>query len=53
MTKKQTSKKEIEAYIKFLEKALMSVNFKNNEPEKYEKYKEKLARERLKLKLFK
>lgn len=51
MAKKQTSKKEIEAYIKFLEKALASKNFKNNEPEKYEKYKEKLARERLKLKL--
>lgn len=51
MAKKQTSKKDIEAYIKFLEKALASQNFKNNDPEKYEKYKEKIAKERLKLKL--
>lgn len=51
MKKKQTSKKEILEYISFLEKALASKNFKNNEPEKYLKYKEKLARERLKLKL--
>lgn len=45
------TEKEIENYIKFLEKALASKNFKDNEPLKYEKYKEKLARERLKLKL--
>lgn len=51
MGKKQTSKKDIEAYVKFLEKALASQNFKNNDPEKYEKYKEKLAKERLKLRL--
>jgi hypothetical protein len=51
MAKKQTTKKDIEAYIKFLEKALASANFKNNEPEKYQKYKEKLERERVKLKL--
>lgn len=51
MAKKQATKKEIEAYIKFLEKALNSANFKNNEPEKYEKYKEKLAKEKLKLRL--
>lgn len=49
--KKQTSRKDIEAYIKFLEKALASENFKKNKPTEYEKYKEKLARERLKLKL--
>lgn len=49
--KKQTTKKEIEDYIKFLKKALASKNFKNNEPEKYEKYKGKLEKERLKLKL--
>jgi len=49
--KKQTTKKEIEDYIKFLEKALASKNFKNNEPEKYEQYKGKLEKERLKLKL--
>ncbi len=48
---KQTSRKEIESYIKFLEKALASQNFKTNDPKKYEEYKEKLARERLKLKL--
>ena len=48
---KQTTRKEIEAYIKFLEKALASENFKNNDPEKYEKYKGKLSSERLKLKL--
>jgi hypothetical protein len=51
MAKKQATKKEIEQYIAFLEKALASANFKSNEPEKYEKYKEKLAKERLKLKL--
>jgi hypothetical protein len=53
MTKKLISKKDIEGYIKFLEKALNSENFKNNDPEKYEKYILKLAKERLKLKLFK
>lgn len=51
MANKKVTKKDIEAYIKFLEKALASANFKNNEPEKYSKYKEKLAKERLKLKL--
>jgi len=51
MGKKQISKKEIEDYIKFLEKALNSKNFKSNDPEKYNKYKEKLSKERLKLKL--
>jgi hypothetical protein len=51
MAKKQTSKKDIEAYIMFLEKALASDNFKNNKPDEYLKYKEKLAKERLKLKL--
>jgi hypothetical protein len=51
MKKKISTKKEIEDYIKFLEKALSSENFKRNEPAKYEKYKEKLAKERLKLKL--
>lgn len=51
MAKKQTSKKDIEAYIKFLEKALASKNFKANEPDKYEKYKIKLSNEKLKLKI--
>jgi len=48
---KKSTKKEIEDYIKFLEKALASKNFKENEPLKYNKYKQKLERERLKLKL--
>lgn len=51
MAKKQVSKKEIEEYVKFLEKALASKNFKNNDPERYEKLKGKLDKERLKLKL--
>ncbi len=51
MAKKQATKKEIETYISFLEKALASDNFRNNKPLEYEKYKEKLAKERLKLKL--
>jgi hypothetical protein len=51
MANKKPTKKEIEDYIKFLEKALASKNFKENEPLKYEKYKQKLERERLKLKL--
>ena len=48
---KKPTQKEIEAYIKFLEKALASENFKKNKPVEYEKYKEKLAKERLKLRL--
>ena len=51
MAKSKPTKKEIEDYIKFLEKAIASQNFKNNNPEKYAKYKQKLERERLKLKL--
>ncbi len=51
MAKKQASKKEIEAYIKFLEKAVASNNLKNNDSVKWELYKVKLDRERLKLKL--
>ena len=51
MANKKPTKKEIEDYIKFLEKALASKNFKNAEPVKYEKYKEKLSKERLKLNL--
>ncbi len=51
MAKKVVTKKDVEDYIKFLEKALASKNFKNNDPEKYEVYKEKLAKEKLKLKL--
>ena len=50
MSKKPT-RKEIEDYVKFLEKALASENFRKNDPVRYKKYKEKLARERLKLKL--
>ena len=49
--KPKVTKKQILDYIYFLEKALKSERFKNNEPEKYEKYKTKLKNERLKLKL--
>ena len=49
--KKKPSKKETEDYIRFLEKAINSKNMKQNDPEKWEKYKSKLERERLKLKL--
>lgn len=49
--KQQVTKKQIEDYIAFLEKALKSDRFKANEPEKYAKYKTKLEREKLKLKL--
>lgn len=51
MAKKQITKKEIEEFVKFLEKAVASKNLKNNDPAKYEKYKAKLEKERLKLKL--
>jgi hypothetical protein len=47
----KVTKKQVVDYIKFLEKALSSKNFKNNDPEKYEKYKQKLEKEKLKLKL--
>jgi len=49
--KKKPTKKETEDYIKFLERAVASNNLKNNDPEKHKKYKEKLEKERLKLKL--
>jgi hypothetical protein len=51
MPKQKVIKKQIEDYIIFLEKALASKNFKNNDPIKYVKYQDKLGRERLKLKL--
>lgn len=51
MKNKKPTKKEIEDYIEFLEKAVNSKNMKDNEPDKWEKYKKKLERERLKLKL--
>lgn len=51
MTKVVVTKKQIEDYIKFLEKAIASKNFKNNKPIEYEKSKIKLDREKLKLKL--
>lgn len=47
----KVTRKQIEDYILFLEKALKSENFKNNKPLEYEKYKDKLSKERLKLKL--
>ncbi len=51
MAKQKVTRKEIEEYIKFLEKAIVSKNLKNNDPIKHEAYKVKLDRERLKLKL--
>lgn len=48
MKQTKVTKKQIEDY---LEKSLKSENFKKNDPEKYEKNKQKLAKERLKLKL--
>ena len=51
MKNKKPTKKEIEEYIKFLEKAVNSKNMKQNDPDKWEKYRQKLERERLKLKL--
>jgi hypothetical protein len=42
MSKQKVTKKQIEDYIKFLEKALASENFKKNDPTKYETYKVKL-----------
>ena len=51
MAKQKVTKKQIEDYIKFLEKAIASKNLKNNDPLKHEAYKVKLEREKLKLKL--
>lgn len=51
MSKKQVTKKEVEDFIKFLEKAVASKNLMNNDPDKYKKMKEKLEKERIKLKL--
>jgi hypothetical protein len=51
MAKQKVTKKQIEDYILFLEKAIASKNLKNNDPIKHEAYKVKLDRERLKLKL--
>jgi hypothetical protein len=51
MAKQKLTKKQIEDYILFLEKAIASKNLKNNNPIKYEAYKVKLDGERLKLKL--
>lgn len=51
MKNKKPTQKDIEDYIKFLEKAVNSKNMKTNDPEKWEKYKKKLEKERLKLKL--
>jgi len=42
MEKNKITKKNVEDYIKILRKALASKNFKNNDTEKYEKYKLKL-----------
>jgi hypothetical protein len=49
--KKKKSQKQTHDYLGFLEKALKSENFKNNDPEKYAKTKEKYEREKLLRKL--
>ena len=52
MAKQKVTKKMVEDYIQFLEKRLNSKNYKANVSEaEYSKTKEKLAKERLKLKL--
>ena len=52
MANKKPTKKDIELYIAFLEKRLASKNFKNNvSEEEFNKTKNKLAKEKLKLKL--
>lgn len=49
---KKSSKEDINKYISFLEKRINSKNYKSNvSPEEFEKTKEKLKKERLKLKL--
>jgi len=47
MKNKKPTKKEIEDYIKFLEKAVNSKNMKQNDPEKWEKYNKNLKRRSL------
>lgn len=50
--KTKTTKRETQQYIEFLEKRINSKNYKKNVPaEEFEKTKNKLAKERLKLKL--
>ena len=51
MKNKKYDIKAAKEYILFLEKALKSKNFENNDPERYKKTKEKLEKERLKMKL--
>lgn len=52
MNNKKPTRKQVEDYIKFLEKRLASKNYKNNvSEEEYKKTKEKLDKERLRLKL--
>lgn len=51
-TKINPIKQETE-YIAFLEKALNSQNFRNNEPDKVPVYEEKLKKARFKLKVLK
>lgn len=54
MAKKTSTIAEIEQYIAFLQKRIDSKNYKSNaSPEEYARTKEKLDRERLKLKLLK
>lgn len=54
MAKKKTRKEEIEheeKYIKFLQKALDSKTFKKNDPEEYQKTKEKYDKAKFRLKI--
>ena len=54
MKKKKTTITEIEQYIEFLTKRVESENYKKNvSPEEYEETKEKLSKEKFKLKLLK
>jgi hypothetical protein len=52
MSTKKYDAKAAKEYIKFLETAMASTNFKVNDPERYKNAKAKLEKERLKLKLF-
>jgi hypothetical protein len=49
--KQRNERAETEKYAEFLKKAISSENFKQNDPVKYEKYKAKYVRVKLKLKL--
>jgi|LakMenE01Jun11ns_1017448.scaffolds.fasta_scaffold8694366_2 hypothetical protein len=50
---KKSQEQQTKEYVQFLEKALKSKNLKNNDPLKYEEYKKKLEKEKLKARLLK